>query len=908
MLWNLWSNTDCYELGTCYSKSLPHVDRFVGREDDIHNITGHLDFTSSDVRVVHIVGPPGFGKSTLAIKIGEIFVKRKVTVHYVDLSSVTDVDTLSEKILLNIFDSISNKVTFSRLQKWVQNQHSDTLLIFDNCDKLFDHSEKEFLHDIKSVSTKRNVKYLLTSQYRITEVGHFRLHTIYNLSTEASIELLSRVAPQLTNDQMVEIANLAGNVPLALDIIGAIFNFPEAPTVKEVIQGLRENVVATLSPLELNSRIDVSIGLAYSYLTPQLQRLCVDLSHFPDTFTAESAFQIFGYSFELSYFKIMLKMLIQRSLLHYNRDTERFHFHQLLKTFFNQKNTEIMLTQYFDGAFQLYYAQRLDGIVKDNNIFDLYMEQHNFHHMFSLFKTNKLVKKTFHAVKFALNAMKSDLRLLPMEIHTHMLGALDSYTDDEVASIPSFLEIYTDLVILVAKHKISFHEETHIAIKILESKRKRIDKAYKAKLIKLSTYRRFYSTLREYYMKNGDEIKVRKCNIRILETYGQLKQCFPDCDYFNISIAYSNIGDRLQAFHSRELAYEQQLTSLSQMDQARLLLLLYFDYSDASVGDDIDKANNLSSVIEEDGYQYLRTANTSDFSEDTYEVAIKFFRRKGNKEKVYNLEHKMLDADLVEECVGIGCAYHFINTAYGALNKQCYYRVIGLANASFQVHDFLETKAVSSLLIGKALYYLGNYSDSQIWLKTALHYINIGLQNGYYGDMKIRVDTCGYLLMSGDTSNMFYYGYIIKDLVSLFFKTIKELYMYTDYNFNKETEEIILSTETSISEQKHSYIWSLADKYFTARLHMYWFVATNILYESAREHSFLTVCFIVLCFILFGYFLEVATKAFITAVMRSCCTEKQIQCCYSCLNFCRLTFFLITTAMFLFILGLDRLY
>ena len=39
-----WSNTDCYKLGTCYSKSLPYLDRFVGREDDIHNITGYLDF------------------------------------------------------------------------------------------------------------------------------------------------------------------------------------------------------------------------------------------------------------------------------------------------------------------------------------------------------------------------------------------------------------------------------------------------------------------------------------------------------------------------------------------------------------------------------------------------------------------------------------------------------------------------------------------------------------------------------------------------------------------------------------------------------------------------------------------------------------------------------------------------
>ena len=810
--------------------------------------------------------------------------------------------------MLSILDSISNKVTFSRFQKWVQNQYSNTLLIFDNCDKLFDHSEKEFLHDIKSVSTKRNVKYLLTSQYRITEVGHFRLHTIYNLSTEASIELLSRVAPQLTNDQMVEIANLAGNVPLALDIIGAIFNFPEAPTVKEVIQGLRENVVATLSPLELNSRIDVSIGLAYSYLTPQLQRLCVDLSHFPDTFTTESAFQIFGYSFEPSYFEMMLRMLIQRSLLHYNRATERFHFHQLLKTYFYQKNTEIMLTQYFDGAFQLYYAQRLDRIVKDN-ILDLYMEQHNFHHMFSLFKTSKHVNKTFHGVKFALNAMKS--KWLPMEIHTyssHMLEGLDSYTDDEVASIPSFLEIYTDLVILVAKQKISFHEETHIAIKILESKRERIVKAYKARLINSSAYRRFYSTLREYYMKNGDDVKVRKCNIRILETYGQLKHCFPDCDYFSISIAYSNIGDRLQAFHFRELAYEQQLTSLSQMDQARLLLLLYFDYSNASVGDNIDKANNLSSVIEEDVYQYLRTAKISDFSEDTYEVAIKFFRRKGNKEKVYNLEHKMLDADFVEECVTIRCAKIFIDTAEDALNKQYYYRVIRLANASFQVHSVLpKSKAESSALIGVALYYLGNYSDSQMWFRTALHYINIHLQNEY--DINIiflRWITCGHLLMSGDIFNMFYYGYLIKDFMSLLtIQTIKEL--HTEYYFNKETEEIILSTETSMTEQTHSYIWSLADKYIATRLHMYWFAATNILYESAREHSFflkivyITVGSIILLLLLYIilYGCSVLVIFIIAEIMSSCCTEKQIHCCCSCFNFCILTITLITIAMFL---------
>ena len=63
------------------------MDNFVGREEDICNITGYLDFTTSDVQVVHIVGPPGFGKSTLAKKVGEIL---GIKVFYVHLGMVKE--------------------------------------------------------------------------------------------------------------------------------------------------------------------------------------------------------------------------------------------------------------------------------------------------------------------------------------------------------------------------------------------------------------------------------------------------------------------------------------------------------------------------------------------------------------------------------------------------------------------------------------------------------------------------------------------------------------------------------------------------------------------------------------------------------------------------------------------------
>ena len=147
----MYYNTDCYQLGVCYSKSLPSVDNFVGREEDIRNITGYLDFTTSDVQVVHIVGPPGFGKSTLAKKVGEKYLRKRVNVHYVDVRQrmVKDVDTLSEMIVLAMVESRRNRVKLSDLEDKLRKTHSETLIILDNCDELFEYANKEFFEALK---------------------------------------------------------------------------------------------------------------------------------------------------------------------------------------------------------------------------------------------------------------------------------------------------------------------------------------------------------------------------------------------------------------------------------------------------------------------------------------------------------------------------------------------------------------------------------------------------------------------------------------------------------------------------------------------------------------------------------------------------------------------------------------
>ena len=402
----MYYNTDCYQLGVCYSKSLPSVDNFVGREEDIHNITGYLDFTSSDVQVVHIVGPPGFGKSTLAKKVGEILVRRGIKVFYVDLGMVRDINTLSEHVMMSIVDDMKYKVSLNRVVKWVRNQNSNTLIILDNCDELFEYSKEHTLQAIKSLkeaSSRKNVRYILTSQKREADIVNFRLHAIYNLSSAAAIELLDRLAPSLTDNQKMKIADLTGNVPLTLAVVGAIFKFPDAPTPEEVIEGLKENLVGTLSPAELHSKVDVSISLAYHYLTPELKELCVNLSNFPGSFDRASAVAIFDFR------ENILGVLVQRSLLQYERNVRRFHFHLLLRTFFLQQTAETNLQHYFNETFLLYFAQKLHCAIPDDNVYihTVHEETHNIAYMLILLTNHKNVNTTY----FAIRVFSDELRM-----------------------------------------------------------------------------------------------------------------------------------------------------------------------------------------------------------------------------------------------------------------------------------------------------------------------------------------------------------------------------------------------------------------------------------------------------------------------------------------------------------------
>ena len=716
------------------------MDNFVGREEDIRNITGYLDFTTSDVQVVHIVGPPGFGKSTLAKKVGEILVRRRrIEVFYVDLGlgMVKDINALSEHVMMSIVDDMIYGVSLNHVVKWVRDQYSNTLIILDNCDKLFEYSKEDFLQAIKSLkeaSSRKNVRYILTSQKWEADIGNFRLHAIYNLSSAAAIELLDRLAPSLTDNQKMQIADLTGNVPLALAVVGAIFKFPDAPTPEEVIEGLKENLVGTLSPAELHSKVDVSISLAYHYLTPELKELCVNLSHFPGSFDKTSAVAIFDFR------ENMPEMLVQRSLLQYERNVRRFHFHLLLKTFFLRVNDEEAgkrLQYYFNDTFLLYFAQVLHTAIPDNGmISDSFNGKtlDNVAYMLILLMHHKNANTTYFAIKVLSHELRMNIlmRLIHPDLFLIMLECLDSYSPEERDSVESFLDTYIQVVTVVTKGDL----KSNTSLILIASKIKEVDRGYEQGTLTLSTFVKYFIMLGEIYKKNGDEKNWRRCHAYILtKTKGKLKECYPRCDYFRISIAYETIGDKVQAFHFRKRAYYHQLLTLTTMNVIKLQLFLYSDYSNTSLGNDVTEAKLLSLLISP-YYSILMNADRHEYSEEVYYAAIEFFQGQNMEDNVIQLQKKIIENTFLcdeSNCMltslksstlcNLNCALIYGHFAVKVYKRHCYYIAIWSGQKCFNYSDKLIGEyhdglgCASSLIVGQSYYHIGNYSAAKMWLK-----------------------------------------------------------------------------------------------------------------------------------------------------------------------------------------------
>ena len=597
------------QLWLAYSPSLPdYVPHFLGREKEISELVMMLDPENTDVRTVSIVGPPGFGKSSLAIHVGHEMIDRGVVVNYVNLDEVT-LDGLPEKIVGNA-GIITKNDSVDRLIKWVNDFGYSVVIILDNCDVVLHKRRDDFqslLEHVRKSATSRVIKFILTSKQKMNFVHEFEEYTLEEISFEASCKLLGQMAKLDIGEKTCRaITELTGSVPLALKVVGAILR-TRTKNVTRVIKKLKRELLQTLNPADMDQKVNASISLSYMYLSKRQKKLGRYLALFPGSFSFHDACKILPEvtNCDCDTIEKEIEVLDQRSLVQaLGRD--RYQFHKIIKEFFSvikRSNDGEVNSNAFREKFQSHYERVLYHLsVKFEKeyasaLHTLDNEKHNIQYLLyhindvcllnpelsmRVFETVQIaLEKNFLTCRFTAKELRIPLRSIcrcavrimrttpGVNIHP-VKFSIDTTAKGSVLRLMSVLA-----EMALQWHRLVHHVNATAALKPLESVKWLLE--LMEGVIDVPTADDLYYVLGSYYHALGELDKEKRCHEKILRrANAQLHNCLPGfCDYHSIAKAYYLLNNYERGAHFLELDLKHNEDSMSRFVLADTLKSLY---------------------------------------------------------------------------------------------------------------------------------------------------------------------------------------------------------------------------------------------------------------------------------------------------------------------------------------------
>ena len=249
-----------------WSKSLPIGQELIGREKEMKMIRDHL----SEVSLVILHGPPGFGKSEIILHVGNEMLEAGYNVHYIKVEEISSVGTLEDS-LMNVAEK---KFASNKLVNWAHSISEKTLLILDNVDgKYWIENHDEFIEKFINVllSHSMHLKIVITSQIMIgSSVHKYRSHRLEPLTTEKCVlifNLFLNPRNSVSKDDPEAICELVGNVPLVVKILARTFFV----STKYVINRLKSDRIEFFSHKKIN--ILSALRIAFEHLELE-HRIC----------------------------------------------------------------------------------------------------------------------------------------------------------------------------------------------------------------------------------------------------------------------------------------------------------------------------------------------------------------------------------------------------------------------------------------------------------------------------------------------------------------------------------------------------------------------------------------------------------------------------------------------------------
>ena len=778
---------------------------FIGRDKDIDVLLKWIDFSNETVSIINIVGPPGIGKSALAIYVGNEAILGGQAAYYINMAEFPEKQLKQELAVKILFieshESNMANITFDRLRYWASRRLLNTVVLLDNCDDCMRTQLGPFQEAIKDLLefSDSKIKIITTSREILMHLDTIVTFKVHPLDEESACILLERKVPHLLNTTVKKaIADLTGEIPLALQIIGALLSVGvNPPSPSQIINSLKKSPIPTLSPITLqrNMQLNASISLSYDYLDEKVQKIGRYLAQFPGSFDENAVYGVLSVISASrrshDYYLNLLHDLVARSLLEVDSGSGRYIYHKLIKSFFLTRSN-ITEVNRFSLAFKIFFLKKLTVIAKAYtslpkwalNNYDL--EQHNI-----LFFIKSLQYVSCLNNRYYMELMQSfyDALLSGLLNVRFSLGELMKYTKYITDNLESCIEdksktqdfpiLFEMYINLVTRLSVLFDHNKGRNVGLNEFK-KRMDFVEKFKSLPgtVTEYSHFYYHVLEFYPDLLDEEKIKLYNVRILEKAKKtnldctVKESLTTCEYIHIATAYYSIDDFKNsiAFFEKALAdgKENTIFVFKRMKYLVQLRSAYERLNNASGVTRIEKK-----LLELFGDMKNQTSSQVLKYVSYYIQYMKYLTMFNETDKAFGIQERVIDSmeeldkkQVLQESIPI--IYNMTKTLilsneYERIVKLANYGLLCMENASM-VLEFIEI----SLIKNKAVYFAGNLTEAAILFEEMIEFLKMRNLTERYSDDYSEV--CYYLMLLGNFAYVgeCYFYKLIANLDELF--------------------------------------------------------------------------------------------------------------------------------------------
>jgi hypothetical protein len=355
------------------------VPHFIGRQQECEEILRVL--TSTSAQVVSVSGPPGFGKTSLAIAVGHQLRQLGLPVYFLSLRSVKTAEELISD-LLNTFAHTSSDLTGrerSKLCGLLSAIPSNICIILDNADDLFESSGETSQHVLelleKIFSHCKNVSFLLTTRISFQSVlgRKFAGHTsvgVALLERKSSQMLVQELVPPADESECSRVAKVYGDVPLAIKLLcGQIVD--EKKSISQFLDNFSRSSKKLADLLDdpdapNDQRLKVLFESYFKRLSREEQEGFVCLSVFvSEVFDEQAAVNVIGGDEDTA--KKTLLRLKRKSLVEGNSsEPVLFSFHPLIRSFRSEEAADDMteIASEAQRRFLSYYVKLFEDLIK----------------------------------------------------------------------------------------------------------------------------------------------------------------------------------------------------------------------------------------------------------------------------------------------------------------------------------------------------------------------------------------------------------------------------------------------------------------------------------------------------------------------------------------------------------------